>query len=91
MSLVGLATTLDSDRKILYVGIRPGERLHEALIVPEEAMHTSLLDDTHFIIDPPTVTPSNSLPFQYEYTSDNPVHILSVNEMKILLASYGAD
>ena len=36
---------------IRIIGIRPGEKLHEVLITPEEARHTHEFDD-HFVVLP---------------------------------------
>lgn len=84
MKVVDLAKTLDPDREIIEIGIRAGERLHETLIIREEAMHSQDVGD-HFIIRPPETTVLNPLPFQYEYTSDKPVHWLTSDELKELL------
>lgn len=86
MKVVDLARTLDPDREIIEIGIRPGERLHETLVVREESLHT-FDTGTHFVISPPEIkTPITNLPFQYEYTSDKAAHILSSEELKNLLA-----
>lgn len=95
MSVVNLAKTLDPDREIIEIGIRPGERLHETLIVREESLHTYF--DQYmtagglpmFIICPPTeqlsVSKNMLLGFQYEYTSDSPSHLITSDEMIQLL------
>lgn len=84
MSVIDVARTLDPTREIIEIGIRPGERLHETLVVREEAMHT-VDTGTHFIVHPPQDKIKTSLPFQYEYTSDKPDHWLTSEELKRLL------
>lgn len=84
MSMVDVARTLDANREIIEIGIRPGERLHETLIVREEAMHT-IDTGTHFVIHPPQDKGVSNLSFQYEYTSDKPDHWLTSDELKELL------
>lgn len=84
MKIVDLAKTLDPDREIVEIGIRPGERVHETLIVREEALHTFELPK-HFVINPPTKKIENHLSYQYEYTSDKPDHWLTSEEMKEML------
>lgn len=84
MKVIDVARALDPEREIREIGIRPGERLHETLIVREEAMHTTDIG-THFIVYPPQTPVANALPFQYEYTSDNAAHWLSVDELHDLL------
>lgn len=100
MSVYDLAKTLDPSRDVIEIGIRPGERLHETLIIREEAMHTERVPSKYnsygvgiplFVVHSPNL-PKDSpywfntpVPFQYEYTSDRPSHYLSVEEMKELL------
>jgi len=84
MKVVDLAKALDSERPIIEIGIRPGERLHETLVVREESMHTEDIGD-YFIVHPPVTKHVGNLPFQYEYTSDNPTHWLTNKELFELL------
>lgn len=84
MTIVDLAKTLDSTREIKEIGIRPGERINETLLVREESMHTLDIGQ-HFVIYPPQEKVISTLPFQYEYTSDTPDHWLTPDEMKELL------
>jgi UDP-N-acetylglucosamine 4,6-dehydratase len=84
MSVVDLAKTLDPDRELVEIGIRPGERLNETLIVREEAQHTIDIG-SHFVIYPPQDRVESNLPFQFEYTSDKPAHWLTPDEMRELL------
>lgn len=87
MKVVDVARALDPTREVVEIGIRPGERLHEALLVPEEAMHTTQTS-RYFIICPPEVSvpKEEQMPFQYEYTSNKPDHWLSRDELNGLLA-----
>lgn len=84
MSIVDLAKALDADRPMREIGIRPGERLHETLVVREESLHTTDIGD-YFIVHPPNLEISSNLPFQYEYTSDNPAHWLTDTELHEML------
>lgn len=84
MKVVDVAKTLDPNREIVEIGIRPGERLHETLVVREEAMHTVDIGE-HFIVYPPKTAVANALPFQYEYTSNMPNHWLTSDELNALL------
>ncbi len=84
MKLTDLAKAIDPEREIIEIGIRAGERLHETLIVREEAMHTIDLGET-FLIYPPGDKLIDPLPFQYEYTSDQPEHWLTPEELHELL------
>lgn len=82
--LVTLAEAMDAARLIEEIGIRPGERLHETLLVREEAMLSVQLDN-HFIVEPGDMPVESNLPFQYEYTSDKPEHELTVDEIREML------
>jgi len=84
MSIVDIAKALDPDREIREIGIRAGERLHETLVVREESLHTVDIGD-YFIIHSPKEQIESNLPFQYEYTSDQPAHWLTNEELYVLL------
>jgi nucleoside-diphosphate-sugar epimerase len=84
MKITDLAAALDVDREQIEIGIRPGERLNETLIVQEESMHTVDIGK-HFIIYPPTADVASNLPFQYEYVSNDPVHWIGRDEILALL------
>jgi len=85
MKLVNLAKALDPNREVVEIGIRAGERLQETLIVREEAMHTLEYPNSYAVYPPTKNYQHSHLPFQFEYTSENPHHWLSVEELKELL------
>ncbi len=45
MSILDLAEAIAPDCEINIVGIRPGEKLHEAMITEDDARHTLEYDD----------------------------------------------
>ena len=49
MRIMDLAATMAPDCKVEYVGIRPGEKLHEVLISEDEARHTVQMDGMYII------------------------------------------
>ncbi|GAA0318753.1 UDP-N-acetylglucosamine 4,6-dehydratase (inverting) [Bacillus carboniphilus] len=51
MKVTDLAEAIAPECKIKIVGIRPGEKLHEAMITEDDARHT-LEYDTYFVIQP---------------------------------------
>jgi len=51
MKIVDLAKTVAPKCKIRYIGIRPGEKLHECLLTEDEARH-SLEFERFFVIEP---------------------------------------
>jgi len=49
MNIMDLAKIVAPDCKIEYIGIRPGEKLHEVLVSEDEARHTVEVDDMYVI------------------------------------------
>jgi len=72
MKVIDVIKTLAHDREIDLIGVRPGEKLHEMLIAPEE--HAKEYDD-HY-----TIHPDN--PCGIEFTSQNNKWWLTPEELK---------
>ncbi len=78
MRIMDLAEAIAPDVEIEFIGIRPGEKLHEILISEDEARHSLELDD-FFVVEPPASPwfghgwrkQGKSLPESFSYTSDN--------------------
>jgi len=77
--------------EVEYIGIRPGEKLHEVLISEDEARHTLEFDDM-FVIQPvhPWWSVGNwshgrPLPDGFRYTSDTNSRWLSVDDLRALV------
>jgi UDP-N-acetylglucosamine 4,6-dehydratase len=51
MRITDLAKSIAPDAQIDFIGIRPGEKLHEVLISEDEARHTLELEDM-FVVEP---------------------------------------
>jgi UDP-N-acetylglucosamine 4,6-dehydratase len=51
MRMIDLAKTIDPNCRLLEIGIRPGEKLHEVMI-PSDIGRNALEYDTHFLIQP---------------------------------------
>ncbi|WHX26190.1 UDP-N-acetylglucosamine 4,6-dehydratase (inverting) [Virgibacillus halodenitrificans] len=91
MKVTDLAKAVAPECEIKLVGIRPGEKLHEAMITEDDARHT-LEYDTHYVIKPEFPwwddTYSNggkALPEGFSYVSDINDHWLSIDELKELV------
>ncbi|NIS83327.1 MAG: UDP-N-acetylglucosamine 4,6-dehydratase (inverting) [Anaerolineales bacterium] len=89
MRIVDLALAIAPDAELEYIGIRPGEKVHESLISEDEARHTLELEDMY------VVEPTGALwfghgwreegkPLQegFSYTSDNNEQWLSREELR---------
>jgi UDP-N-acetylglucosamine 4,6-dehydratase len=91
MRLVDMAETVAPGCEIEYIGIRAGEKLHEALVSEDEARHTIELDDM-YVIQPnhPWWRKENWLeargvPEGFSYTSDTNEQWLTGRDLERLI------
>jgi UDP-N-acetylglucosamine 4,6-dehydratase/5-epimerase len=91
MRLADLAETIAPGCEVEYIGIRPGEKLHEVLISEDESRHT-LETGEMFIIQPshPWWQPENwvhakPLPEGFRYSSDTNERWLTRRELEQLV------
>ena len=86
--VVDLAKAIVPNAKIDIVGIRPGEKLHEALISEDEARNTVEREDMFVVLptDPlwerNVIYDGNPLPSGFRYTSDNNTEWLDIDGIK---------
>jgi UDP-N-acetylglucosamine 4,6-dehydratase len=92
MRLLDLAETLAPGCKIEYIGIRPGEKLHEVLVSEDESRNTLEIEEM-FIIQPahPWWKSENwvnarRLPEGFRYSSDTNERWLTRRELEELIA-----
>lgn len=92
MRLVDLAETIAPGCQVEYIGIRPGEKLHEVLVSEDESRHT-LETENMFVIQPshPWWTSQNwahgkPLSEGFRYSSDTNEHWLTRRELESLVA-----
>ncbi|KAA0966785.1 UDP-N-acetylglucosamine 4,6-dehydratase (inverting) [Sporosarcina sp. ANT_H38] len=88
MKVTDLAKAIAPECEIDIVGIRPGEKLHEAMIMEDDARHT-LEFDTHYVIQPEfswwseaNAENGRSLPDGFKYTSDTNEEWLTVEQLR---------
>ena len=94
--IVDLATAMAPGLPHQYIGIRPGEKLHEMMIARDDSLHTLVFDD-HYVITPSirfvvqNDYSCNALgevgqpvPEGFKYTSDNNNWFLTVDELVAL-------
>jgi UDP-N-acetylglucosamine 4,6-dehydratase len=93
--VVDLARAIAPDAEIKVIGIRPGEKLHEALISEDEARNTVELKDM-FVVQPAEAIwfgyswqdKGVPLPEGYIYSSDNNSEWLDVEGIKKFIAPF---
>ena len=94
MRIVDLARAIAPDCEVDYIGIRPGEKLHEVLISEDEARHTIELEDM-FVVEPPGALwfghgwrdRGQPLSEGFCYTSNNNSRWLTPEEIQAIVAS----
>jgi UDP-N-acetylglucosamine 4,6-dehydratase/5-epimerase len=94
MKMTDLAAVMAPECEQKIVGIRPGEKLHEAMITEDDARYTLELPD-RYIIRPPVFGRDRSYhpeqkasPENFEYTSDNNTDWLQPEQLKKILSRY---
>lgn len=77
MKILDLAEAIAPGCEIEDIGIRPGEKIHEALVTEDEARH-SLEFETHFVIEPEhhfwdsgNIKGGRKISGDFKYTSDS--------------------
>ncbi|MEJ2147571.1 MAG: UDP-N-acetylglucosamine 4,6-dehydratase (inverting) [Acidobacteriota bacterium] len=87
MSVIDMVQTLAPECSIRFTGIRPGEKLHECLVSPEEARHTLALAD-RFVILPENPSwriseqwKGELVPPNFTFTSDQNESLLTPREL----------
>jgi len=87
--IVDLVKAINSDAKIKFIGIRPGEKVHEDLITLHESRNVKiyknfyvLINEDHFLKHK-NVSKKNTKDFSYNSGTNN--YFLSVKELKFLL------
>ena len=90
MRVVDLAKAIAPECDIEIVGIRPGEKLHEAMIMEDDARHT-VEYDSYYVIQPEFpfwsskfAEDGKNLPGEFEYTSNTNVDWLTIEELRTL-------
>lgn len=93
MKIVDLVRAIAPECTIKYIGIRPGEKLHELMIASDDSRNTLEFEDC-YIIQPQcswwdVKNHLNGKPVSegFSYTSNNNPHFLTVDQMKELIKS----
>lgn len=91
MKVTDLAKAIAPECEIEIVGIRPGEKLHEAMIMEDDARHTVEFDD-YYVIQPEFTwwkkekhLEGKTLADGFAYTSDSNTEWLTIEQLKELV------
>jgi UDP-N-acetylglucosamine 4,6-dehydratase len=90
MNILDIAKAVNPSAKFKFIGIRPGEKLHEQMIGPEDAPHTYEYSDHYKILpaihdwshDPARNKGGKLVAPDFTYCSDNNIDWMSVDELK---------
>jgi len=91
MNIMEFAGAIAPDCDVRYIGIRPGEKLHEVLISEDEARHTLESDDM-YVVQPAhpwwnvgSWSDAKPVPEGFQLASDTNPQWLSVDELRVLI------
>lgn len=95
MSITDIAKAIAPEAKQKVVGIRPGEKLHEQMIAPEDAPYTyeyeeyfKILPAIHnWSLDPARITNGRRVESEFTYSSDNNKEWMSVELLRNWIAA----
>lgn len=89
MKILDVAKAVNPDAKLKFIGIRPGEKLHEQMIGLEDAPYTYVYKDYYKILpmihqwhtDPMRIKDGRRVPDNFVYSSDNNTEWMTVEEL----------
>jgi UDP-N-acetylglucosamine 4,6-dehydratase (inverting) len=95
MKITELADAIAPGAKRKIIGIRPGEKIHEVLLIKEEASHTKEFPN-YFVIEPEHpfwsdrhLIGGNPLPENFEYASDENKDLLTKEKLMKIIKEFG--
>ena len=94
MHVTDLAKAIAPDAELVEVGIRPGEKLHEEMISPEDSRRTIRQAD-RYVVGPTLaewtyrVPHGDPVPDGFAYTSDTNEMWLTVSDIQLMLTELG--
>jgi UDP-N-acetylglucosamine 4,6-dehydratase len=96
MNIMDLARLIEPDARIEFIGIRPGEKLHESMITRDEARQAVEIEDRYIILpahpwwNQKYWERAKPLPDDFEYSSDRNERWLTEAEMRQMIETYEA-
>ena len=94
MKIVDLAAAIAPECEVKIIGIRPGEKLHEALITEEDGRSTVECDGLYVILPQfswwqrQNYKDANELPEGFSYTSNNNDRWLTLSQLKSMAQEF---
>lgn len=90
MNILDIAKAVNDSAQHEVIGIRPGEKLHEQMIGPEDAMYTYEYDNYYKVLpaiynwnqDPARINGGNLVSPEFNYSSNNNLEWMSVEKLK---------
>ncbi len=90
MNILDIARSVLPNAKFEYIGIRPGEKLHEQMISPEDSYATFEYDDYYKILptinkwheDENRIKSGEKVPEGFSYTSDNNNEWMTIEKLR---------
>ena len=90
MKVIDIALAIDPDAAQEIIGIRPGEKLHEQMISPEDAPHTYEYADHYKILpaihnwsqDPARISGGKLVASDFTYSSDNNTNWMKIDALR---------
>ena len=90
MNILDIAKAVNPSAKLKFIGIRPGEKLHEQMIGFEDAPYTYGYKDHYKILpmihdwynDPLRIKDGTKVANDFIYSSDNNVEWMSIEQLK---------
>lgn len=96
MNILDIAKTVAPDASHEIVGIRPGEKLHEQMIGPEDALYTYEYPEHYKILpaihrwceDPKRINGGTKVATDFIYSSDNNTEWMSTEDLRIWITQH---
>jgi len=82
--IMDLAQAIAPDQERDFIGIRPGEKVHETLITADESRYT-VDADLFYLLDPRGMPAGKPVPEGFEYTSNSNPHFLTTDGIRKIL------
>jgi FlaA1/EpsC-like NDP-sugar epimerase len=93
MKIIDLARAIAPNAEIKFIGIRPGEKIHEQMIGIEDARNVFSYDKYYKILpmiygcntNPIWIKDGQSVPDNFHYSSDNNDKWMSIDELQLFI------